>query len=414
MSSVLPLLLFFLLQRVTSSFSSQSLVLPLRTEKIQLGSPRNSLLFSYNVSLTVSLAVGTPPRNVSMVFDTGSELSWIRCGKNFTAGFDPFLSSSYSRIPCSSQICKTKTRDFPIPASCAPNNLCHVQLSYADASTSEGILATETFRIGGIPVPRTVFGCMDSTFSSHPEEDSKTAGLLGMNRGSLSFVSQMRFPKFSYCISGHEFSGVLVFGNSSFLRLSPLNYTPLIQMPLPLPYFDRVAYSVQLDGIRVKEKLLPLPKSVFVPDHTGAGQTMVDSGTQFTFLLGPAYSALRNEFLEQTRGFLKVLPGYILEGALDLCFSGSISETTMNYVPEVVLMFRGAEISISGERLLFRVSDRIFCFTFGNSDLEPVEAYIIGHHHQRDTWVEYDLQNSRVGFGKARCDLVGQRLGMPS
>ncbi|XP_068668333.1 aspartic proteinase PCS1-like [Aristolochia californica] len=413
MASVLPLLLFCLLLKATS-VSSQSLVLPLRTEKIQLGSPRNSLLIRYNVSLTVSLAVGTPPRKVSLVFDTGSELSWVRCGKSFTASFDPSLSSTYSRIPCSSQICKTKTRDFPIPASCAPDNLCHVQLSYADASTSEGTLATETFRIGGTHMPGTVFGCMDSTFSSHPEEDSKSAGLLGMNRGSSSFVSQTRFPKFSYCISSHDFSGVLVFGNSSFPWLAPLNYTPLIQMSLPLPYFDRVAYSVQLVGIRVKEKLLPLPKSVFVPDHTGAGQTMVDSGTQFTFLLGPAYTALRNEFVEQSRGFLKVLPGFVFEGALDLCFSGSISETSVNNVPEVVLMFRGAEISISGERLLYRVSDRIFCFTFGNSDLVPVEAYIIGHHHQRDTWVEYDLQNSRVGFGKARCDLVGQRLGMPS
>ncbi|KAG9458065.1 hypothetical protein H6P81_002573 [Aristolochia fimbriata] len=109
-----------------------------------------------------------------------------------------------------------------------------------------------------------------------------------------------------------------------------------------------------------------------------------------------------------------VVESYVFEGALDLCFGGSISGSIVGGVPEVVLMFRGEEISISGERLLYRVSDRVFCFTFGNSDLVPVEAYIIGHHHQRDKWVEYDLQNSRVGFGKARCDLVGHRLGMPT
>ena len=84
------------------------------------------------------------------------------------------------------------------------------------------------------------------------------------------------------------------------------------------PYFNRVAYTVQLEGIKVSEKLLQLPKSVFVPDHTGAGQTMVDSGTQFTFLLGSVYSSLKDEFLEQTKGVLTRIedPNFVFEGAM--------------------------------------------------------------------------------------------------
>jgi len=97
---------------------------------------------------------------------------------------------------------------------------------------------------------------MDSGFSSNSEEDSKTTGLMGLNRGSLSFVNQMGFPKFSYCISGRDSSGVLLFGESSFSWLQPLNYTPLVQISQPLPYFDRVAYSVQLEGIKVSGKIL--------------------------------------------------------------------------------------------------------------------------------------------------------------
>ncbi|EHA8587738.1 putative Aspartic proteinase PCS1 [Cocos nucifera] len=82
----------------------------------------------------------------------------------------------------------------------------------------------------------------------------------------------------------------------------PLNYILLIRISLPLPYIDSVAYAVQLDGIRVAAILLPIPKSVLVPDHTGAGQTMVDSGTQFAFLLGATYDALKAKFLRQTKG----------------------------------------------------------------------------------------------------------------
>ncbi|MCL7029594.1 hypothetical protein MKW94_013923 [Papaver nudicaule] len=132
----------------------------------------------------------------------------------------------------------------------------------------------------------------------------------------------MGFPKFSYCISEGDSSGVLLLGNTSSPWVKPLSYTPLLQISLPLPYFDRAAYTVQLEGIMVSKKVLTLPKYALVPDHTGAGQTMIDSGTQFTFLLGPVYDALRNEFISQTRGILQVLEDtdFIFQGAMDLCY----------------------------------------------------------------------------------------------
>ncbi|KDP35660.1 hypothetical protein JCGZ_09098 [Jatropha curcas] len=401
------------------------LILPLKTQIIPSGSfPRSpsKLPFHHNVSLTVSLTVGTPPQNVSMVIDTGSELSWLHCNQTATypTSFDPNQSVSYKPIPCSSPTCTNKTRDFTIPASCDANNLCHATLSYADASSSEGNLASDMFHMGGSDISGMVFGCMNSVFSSNSDEDSKNTGLMGMNRGSLSFVSQMGFPKFSYCISGTDFSGLLLLGESNFTWALPLNYTPLIQMSTPLPYFDRIAYTVHLEGIKVSDKLLPIPKSVFEPDHTGAGQTMVDSGTQFTFLLGPAYTALRTEFLNQTTGVLKVLedPNFVFQGAMDLCYRVPINQRVFPNLPTVSLVFQGAEMIVSDERLLYRVpgevrgNDSVHCLSFGNSDLLGVEAYVIGHHHQQNVWMEFDLERSRIGLAKVRCDLAGKRFGM--
>lgn len=407
-----------------SSSQAPTLVLPLKTQVVPSGSvprPPNKLPFHHNVSLTVSLSVGTPPQNVTMVIDTGSELSWLHCNKtrDFPTTFDPTRSSSYSPIPCSSPICTNRTRDFTIPASCDSNQLCHATLSYADASSSEGNLASDTFYIGSSEIPDMVFGCMVSSFSSNSDEDSMNTGLMGMNRGSLSFVSQMQFPKFSYCISASDFSGLLLLGDANFSWLAPLNYTPLIQISTPLPYFDRVAYTVQLEGIKVSDKLLPLPKSVFVPDHTGAGQTMVDSGTQFTFLLGPVYTALRSEFLNRTSGVLKVLddPNFVFQGAMDLCYLVPLNQPRLPRLPTVTLVFRGAEMTVSGDSILYRApgevrgNDSLYCFTFGNSDLLGVEAFVIGHHHQQDVWMEFDLQKSRIGLAQVRCDLAGQRFG---
>ncbi|GMN41470.1 hypothetical protein TIFTF001_010694 [Ficus carica] len=416
-----------------SSVSTQTLVLPLKIQELPKGSLQNlkpssnnnnnnKLSFRHNVSLTVSLTVGSPPQSVTMVLDTGSELSWLHCKKSpsLTSVYTPLSSSSYAPIPCSSPVCRTRTRDLPIPASCDPKKLCHVSLSYADASSLDGNLATETFRIGSLNRPGTVFGCMEPGFSSNSDEDAKTTGLIGMNRGSLSFVTQMGYPKFSYCISGRDSSGVLLFGDASFSWLGPLNYTPFVKISTPLPYFDRVAYSVQLEGIKIAGKLLPIPRSDFVPDHTGAGQTMVDSGTQFTFLLGPVYSAVKAEFVRQTRGLATVFEdaNFVFQGAMDLCYRVPPSRTGFSDFPAVSLVFSGAEMSVSGDRLLYRVQgmtakggDSVYCFTFGNSDLLGIEAFVIGHHHQQNVWMEFDLAGSRVGFAQVRCDLVSQRLG---
>ncbi|KAI4299553.1 hypothetical protein L6164_033000 [Bauhinia variegata] len=408
----------FILALKAQTLPYGSLSLPVQTSS----SPSRKLSFRHNVSLTVSLTVGSPPQNVTMVLDTGSELSWLHCKKfpSLNSVFNPLASSSYSPIPCSSPVCRTRTRDLPIPVSCDPKKLCHAIVSYADATSIEGNLATEKFIIGGSPQPGTTFGCMDSGSSSNSDEDSRTTGLIGMNRGSLSFVTQLELPKFSYCISGADSSGVLLLGEAALPWLAPLKYTPLVKISTPLPYFDRVAYTVQLEGIKVSQKLLQLPKSVFQPDHTGAGQTMVDSGTQFTFLLGPAYTALKNEFVAQTKGLLTVLddPNFVFQGAMDLCYRVPLNHPGLPPLPAVTLMFNGAEMSLSGERLLYRVagmvkgSDSVQCFTFGNSDLLGIEAYVIGHHHQQNVWMEFDLVNSRVGFTDTKCDLAGQRLGL--
>ncbi|KAI4354525.1 hypothetical protein L6164_003378 [Bauhinia variegata] len=423
-----PYLIFLLSIIQMKLCFSEMLVLPLKTQLIPSGflpRPPNKLRFHHNVSLTVSLTVGTPPQNVSMVIDTGSELSWLYCNRthNVSSSFDPNRSSSYSPISCSSPTCTNQTRDFPIPASCDSNNLCHATLSYADFSSTEGNLASDSFRFGGPDNPGLVFGCMNASSSSSStstDADSNSTGLMGMNRGTLSFVSQMNFSKFSYCISGSDFSGVLLLGDANLPWLAPLNYTPLVQISTPLPYFDRAAYTVPLQGIKVSGKLLQIPEFVFVPDHTGAGQTMVDSGTQFTFLMGPAYTALREEFLNQTNTTLRVLddPNFSFQIAMDLCYRIPTNQSRFPDLPPVSLVFQGAEMNVSGDGLLYRVpgqvrgNDSVWCFTFGNSDLLGVEAFIIGHHQQQNMWMEFDLVESRIGLAQVRCDLVGQRLGL--
>ncbi|RWV77345.1 hypothetical protein GW17_00061842, partial [Ensete ventricosum] len=204
-----------------SKVPSLSHVLPLRAQKVpslSLPTPPNKLLFHHNVTLTVPLAVGSPPQNVTMVFDTGSELSWLLCNSSSAAAlsFDPQRSSSYYPVPCSSPACSDRGRDLPMPPVCDASStagFCHFYLSYADASTAEGVLATDSFLVGSSSPLPTVFGCVASTYSS-TGGDTDAAGLLGMNRGSLSFVNQSGIRRFSYCVPDDDASGVVVLGDA--------------------------------------------------------------------------------------------------------------------------------------------------------------------------------------------------------
>ncbi|TVU47592.1 hypothetical protein EJB05_07198, partial [Eragrostis curvula] len=424
---------------------AEGVILPLRVQQVAIPpppprAPANKVQFRRNVSLTVPVSVGTPPQNVTMVLDTGSELSWLLCNGSSVPPpfFNASASSTYRAVPCASPDCQWRGRDLPVWPSCAAppsTNSCRVSLSYADASSADGLLAADTFAFPGAapPVPAVLlFGCIASYYSSstttgnatnNSSSDAAATGLLGMNRGSLSFVTQTGTRRFAYCIAPGDAPGLLVLGGDA-APSPPLNYTPLISISLPLPYFDRAAYSVQLEGIRVGRALLPIPRSALAPDHTGAGQTMLDSGTQFTFLLADAYAALKREFAAQAHALLAPLdePGFAFQGAFDACFRATEAgvAAASRTLPEVGLVLRGAEVAVAGEKLLYMVpgerrgedgAEAVWCLTFGSSEMAAMSAYVIGHHHQQDVWVEYDLQNGRVGFAPARCDLAAtQRL----
>ena len=69
-----------------------------------------SLIGSGNYFVTVG--IGTPKRDLSLIFDTGSDLTWTQCEpcarycyRQKDPIFDPSKSTSYSNITCTSPLC---------------------------------------------------------------------------------------------------------------------------------------------------------------------------------------------------------------------------------------------------------------------------------------------------------------------
>ncbi|KAK7387369.1 hypothetical protein VNO78_28120 [Psophocarpus tetragonolobus] len=368
-------------------------------------SPYNyKLSFKYSMALIVNLPIGTPPQVQPMVLDTGSQLSWIQCHKKApappTASFDPSLSSTFSILPCTHPVCKPRIPDFTLPTSCDQNRLCHYSYFYADGTYAEGNLVREKFTFSpSLFTPPLILGC--ATQSTDPR------GILGMNRGRLSFASQSKITKFSYCVPTRDTRPGLIPTGSFYLGNNPnsnrFRYIDMVTFPQTqrMPNLDPLAYTVALQGIRIGLTKLNISPAVFRADAGGSGQTLLDSGSEFTYLVGQAYDKVRAEVVRAVGTRIK--NDYVYAGVADMCFDGNALEIG-RLIGNMVFEFqKGVEIVIPNERLLARVQPGVHCLGIANSDKLGAASNIIGNIHQQNLWLEFDLINRRLGLAAADC-----------
>ncbi|CAI8586057.1 unnamed protein product [Vicia faba] len=390
------------------SFPLTSLPLSTNTKLSTLSSSSSLNLkssFKYSMVLVVTLPVGTPPQLQQMVLDTGSQLSWIQCHDKkttkkqppTTSSFDPSMSSSFYVLPCNHPLCKPRVPDFTLPTDCDANRLCHYSYFYADGTLAEGNLVRETISFSpSQTTPPIILGCATQS------NDAK--GILGMNLGRLSFSSQAKINKFSYCTPLKQTqpapSSFFLGNNPDSSRFHYVNLLTFSQSQR-MPNLDPLAYTLPLLGISIGGKKLNIPPSVFKPDAGGSGQTMIDSGSEFTYLVDEAYNTIREELVKKVGP--KIKKGYVYGGVADICFDGDAIEIG-RLVGDMVFEFeKGVQIVIPKERVLAEVEGGVHCFAIGRSERLGAGNNIIGNIHQQNLWIEFDLANRRVGFGEADC-----------
>ncbi|TKY56685.1 Aspartic proteinase PCS1 [Spatholobus suberectus] len=423
----LCMLLFFFFSTSSSAklnhvTDSPSLSFPLTSLPLSTAKPANSnpklrtlssssysvkSSFKYSMALVVTLPIGTPPQQQQMVLDTGSQLSWIQCHNKTppTASFDPSLSSSFYVLPCTHPLCKPRVPDFTLPTTCDQNRLCHYSYFYADGTYAEGNLVREKISFSpSQTTPPLVLGC-----ATHSGD---ARGILGMNLGRFSLPSQAKITKFSYCVPARQSApgnlptGSFYLGNNPnsprFRYVNMLTFSPSQRMP----NLDPLAYTLPMQGIRIGGRKLDIQPSVFRPNAGGSGQTMLDSGSEFTFLVDAAYDRVREEVNRAVGNRIK--KGYVYGGVADLCFD-SDAAAIGRLIGDVVFEFeRGVEIVVPKERVLAYVGGGVHCVGIGRSERLGTASNIIGNFHQQNLWVEFDLANRRVGFGEADCSRLAK------
>ncbi|XP_038694722.1 aspartic proteinase nepenthesin-1-like [Tripterygium wilfordii] len=364
-----------------------AMVLDASTDASQISSP----ILAGNGEFLMKLSIGTPPEAYSAIIDTGSDLIWTQCKpctkcySQPTPIFDPKTSSSFSKLPCSSELCKA----LPQP-TCKDG--CEYYYSYGDYSSTQGILASETFTFGDVSVPNVGFGCGDE---NEGDGFTQAAGLVGLGRGQLSLVSQLKEPKFSYCLTSIEETqtGSLLMGSLASLNSTKtvVKTTPLIKNPSQ-PSF----YYLSLEGITVGETKLSIDKSTFALQDDGSGGLIIDSGTTITYLEESAFDLVKKEFKDQIN-----LP-LDRSGAtgLDLCFILPKGADEVK-VPKLIFHFDGADLDLPGENYMIGDSSSgELCLAMGSSN----GMSIFGNIQQQNLLVHHDLEKQTLSFVPTQCD----------
>ncbi|KDP34587.1 hypothetical protein JCGZ_12216 [Jatropha curcas] len=345
-----------------------------------------------NGEFVMSLAIGTPPQSYSAIMDTGSDLIWTQCkpcSQCFNQPspiFDPKKSSSFSKLSCSTQLCKALPQ-----SSC--NDGCEYLYTYGDYSSTQGILATETFTFGDnkVSAPNIGFGCGED---NEGDGFTQASGLVGLGRGPLSLVSQLKEDQFSYCLTSIDSSqktSTLLIGSLASVNHTSIKTTPLIQNPLQ-PSF----YYLSLQGISVGGSRLPIKKSTFQLQDDGSGGLIIDSGTTITYLEETAFNLVKKEFISQV--------GLSVDNSgttgLELCFSLP-SDSTQVEVPTLLFHFDEADLQLPAENYMIADSSfGVLCLAMGSSS----GMSIFGNVQQQNFLVVHDLGKQTLSFLPTKCD----------
>lgn len=349
-------------------------------------------------SLTVG--IGTPPQPHTLIADTGSDLIWTQCklfrrtARQREPLYDPAKSSSFTLLPCSNRLCQEG--HFSLQ-NCTKNR-CLYKDVYGSAA-ADGVLASETFTFG---VHRTVslplgFGCGALSSGSLVS----ASGIMGLSPDTLSLISQLAIPRFSYCLTpfADRKTSPLLFGAmaelSKYKTTGPIQTTSILRNPVENAY-----YYVPLVGLSLGTKRLDVPAASLALKPDGSGGTIVDSGSTVTSLVETAFEAVKKAVLESVK--LPVANRTVED--YKLCFAlprGTAMKSVQT--PQLVLHFDGgAAMVLPRDNYFQEPRAGLMCLAV----TDGFDVSIIGNVQQQNMHVLFDVRNRKFSFAPTQCDQI--------
>lgn len=354
-------------------------------------------LQTLNYIVTVELG----GRNMTVIVDTGSDLTWVQCQpcklcyNQQEPLFNSSASPSYKSVLCNSSTCQALQFDTGNSGACGSNpTSCNYVVNYGDGSYTRGELGSDHLSLGATPVNNFVFGCGRNNKGLF----GGASGLMGLGRSeSVSVVSQTSAlfgGVFSYCLPTTEAtaSGSLIMGGdaSIYKNSTPISYTRMVPNPELSTFYFLNLTGISIGGVALQAQSF------------ASGGILIDSGTVISRLAPSVYKAVKAEFLKQFSGYPPA-PGFSI---LDTCFNLSAYQEVS--IPTLKFHFEGnaeLNVDVTGIFYLVKTDASQICLALASLLYED-EISIIGNYQQKNQRVIYNTKDSKLGFAEESCSFI--------
>ncbi|XP_010532199.1 PREDICTED: aspartic proteinase Asp1 [Tarenaya hassleriana] len=349
---------------------------------------------------SVSLRIGNPPKAFDFDVDTGSDLAWVQCDapcSGCTLPRERQYKPMRNMVQCSDPLCLAL--HFPNKPKCLkPTDQCDYEVSYADQGSSMGVLVIDqipfTLLNGSASSVRLAFGCGYDQQVPGPHPPPATAGVLGIGRGIISFLTQLVTAGLTKNVMGHCLShkggGFLFFGDN------------------PIPSSGVAWAKLSKDG----HYSVGSAELLFNGKSTGEkGLDLIfDSGSSYTYFNSKTYQTIVNLITNDLKG--KPLKDAKEDRTLPICWKGA---KPFKSVLDAKSFFKTLTISFSGwiRKTQFQIQPESYLIvTTGNvclgilngSEVGLQNANVIGDIFMQGTMVIYDNEKQQLGWVSADCD----------
>ncbi|XP_031257964.1 aspartic proteinase CDR1-like [Pistacia vera] len=363
------------------------------------------------------MMIGHPIHFVYLMVDTGSHLTWTQCEPCISCFYQSYpiydsqASPSYQKVNCDHPLCNYNEPQSPF--QCV-NGDCFYSLTYGCAPSvsgpTKGNFSMETFHFmnteGGYVELTVLFGCSydNGYFYFSDQPDNKISGILGLDTGPTSLVSQLHETigdVFSYCIVPYDqfypfdvHSHILRFGEDVQL---PEGNIPTTHY---LIFVGRSAYFLDLIDISVGSYRLRLPSGSF--DARLGNGFFIDSAVPFTTLTTSATTGL-NIFELVIAAFSRYYDPFLVRLPttgfhFNLCY---MHRQDFRVFLSLTFHFRGADYEVQSRFVHIQYNEGFFCVAI----LPDPLLSMLGANYMPNMRIIHNREISAVQFYPEECAL---------
>lgn len=365
-----------------------------------------------------SIYIGNPPRPFFLDIDTGSDLTWIQCDApctNCAKGPHPLYKPGKGKIiPPRDSFCQELQGNQNYCDTCKQ---CDYEITYADRSSSVGVLARDNMQLIAADGEREnldfVFGCAYDQQGKLLSSPANTDGILGLSNTAISLPTQLANQKiisnvFGHCITTDPSSGGYMFLGDDYIPRWGMTWVPIRNGPENM-------YSTEVQNVNYGDLELS------VRGQAGKlTQVIFDSGSSYTYFPHEAYTNMIALLKDVSPSFVQDDSDQTLPFCMKANFPVSSVDDVKQLFKPLRLQFKKRlfviprTFTIPPENYLV-ISDRgnVCLGVLDGSEIDHSSTIIIGDVSLRGKLVVYDNDENQIGWIQSDCTKPQKKSEVP-